>query len=127
MSNISHETSFLTYKAIWASLNKDRGTFELLPWELEYLEERGEVQIIDGVNYYMGKPIEVYSDEEDVPMAVELKKFMDALPDDSELTIDDFYDYVGLDDEYRNDFATAALFDQYYKLCEENDDKEERI
>ena len=58
--------------------------------------------------------------DDDTNLAVELKKYMDALPEDSEKTIDDFYDHVGLEQEYRTGFGTAALFKQYYELVEED-------
>ena len=56
--------------------------------------------------------------EEDENIVKQLKEVMDQLPDDSDMTIDDFYDYINLEKKYRTDFGTAALFKQYYELEE---------
>jgi hypothetical protein len=55
----------------------------------------------------------------DKDLAKELKKFMDSLPDDSDATMDDFYDKMGVKKKHRTGFGTAALLKQYYELVEE--------
>ena len=55
----------------------------------------------------------------DKNLAVELKKFMDSLPDDSDATIDDFYDKMGIKKKHRTGFGTAAILKQYCELLRE--------
>jgi hypothetical protein len=74
-----------------------------------------------------GNVMSQIEDRESASLAEMFKEFIDNLPEDSDATIDDFYDHVGIDEDDRSDFATAAILSQYLKLIDAEDEEGEEL
>lgn len=73
---------------------------------------------------YIKKFNENFQDENDIDLALEIEYKFRTLKDDSEFTVDDFFDEFGIESNDRSDFAFAAILKEASERFNDMTDEE---